>query len=238
MRDGTEHTGILTPECPVRVLGRAAGSGARIWFVYEVGWSSEMWLLSPGAHDYLAILDLFAARQDWARRRWPPPKGSLRAFDAKPAAAELMAAAPHVGVTDAGRQYRHGRRGKIAPGCPIVSLGFARIRRRGLVTTSWYDASDRACVYYAAPPADGLYVIRAGGHGRSAIQALFAGTGNGAWLEHLWPWPEGEWHGWDAERAAGDLLSASDRASFVEPPPLPGAEVVPFRRPPPPGGRL
>jgi hypothetical protein len=98
VRGGTERTGIVTGECPVRVLGRAAGSGARIWFVYEVGRSSEMWLLSPGAHDYFAILDLFAARQDWARRRWPPPKGSLRAFDAKQAAAELMAAAPQMGV--------------------------------------------------------------------------------------------------------------------------------------------
>lgn len=64
------------------------------------------------------------------------------------------------------------------------------------------------------------------------------GTGNAEWLEHLWPWPGGEWQGWDAERAAGDLLAASARASYSEPPPLPGAEVVPFRKPPPPGGRL
>ena len=94
----------------MRVLGRAAGSSGRTWFVYEVGRSSEPWLLSPGAHDYFAILDMFAARQDWARRRWPPPKGSLRAFDAKPRRGGADGRGPARG--------RHRRRPAVPPGPP------------------------------------------------------------------------------------------------------------------------
>ena len=132
----------------------------------------------------------------------------------KRAAAEMMAAVPARGLTAAARQYRQDRRGELAPFCPVAPFGVARIRGGGEATGIY----DHACVYAVDGPAEGLYAIRAGAHGRGAIMGLFAGTGHAEWLERLWPLPPGRWHRWDAEpppatcwRPATAALTASRR---------------------------
>jgi hypothetical protein len=210
--------GVLAPGCPVRVLGQAGG-----WYcVYDVAGSLRV--LTPRQHSYLSLLDLLGS---WGRLLWPAPKGSLRAFDAKAAAAGLVTAAG--AATAAAWQHRLDSRGEIARGCPVHALGFARAGPAG---SSAVAVRAPACVYAiaaAGPARPGLHVLSSVRHNRFQIRLLF--LSHPEWLEHLWPLPTGRRHTWDAGAAAGDLLAASMRCTG------PTAEVVPFRKPPPPGGR-
>lgn len=210
--------GILAPGCPVRALGQADR-----YCVYDV--AGGLRVLTPRQHSYLALLDLLGS---WGRRLWPAPKGSLRAFDAKAAAAGLVAASR--AATASAWQHRIDSRGEIARGCPVHALGFARAGPAG---SAGVAVQAPACVYAIAGAGlarPGLHVLSSARHNRFQIRLLF--LLHPEWLGHLWPLPPGSRHTWNADAAAAALLAASDRCSRA------AAEVVPFRRPPPPGGRL